>query len=105
MLVDYATKISTNVNFRHHLVEMGQHVKILTVHTNVFVPKDMKDVIVQSTLMTVLLSPAKTEEPAWMELVTTLVCVTMVLKENIAKSISMNVFHNHVKTVQLATNT
>lgn len=105
MLVDYAMKTSTNVNFRLLLVAMAQPARTPTDRINVSALKATKEKIVQSTLTTALHSLVKTAALASTALAITLACATKVSKENIAKLTSTNVSHNRVKTARPAINT
>jgi hypothetical protein len=102
---DCATKTSTSANFRHRLAEMVPHARTPTDLINASVPKDMKEETAQSTLMTALPSRAKTVERVSMASEITLVCATMVSKENTVKLTSTNACLNPVKTALLVTST
>lgn len=98
-------KISTNVNNQYHHAEMEQPVEILTDHTNVFVPKAMKERIVQLTQTIVHLIHVKMVELVSMVLEIIHACALMALRENTVKKMSMNACLSHVKMEQHASST
>lgn len=95
--VVYVMKTLMNVQFHHH-AEMEQLVETQTGRTIVFVQKVMKVMIVLSTQMIAHRIRVKTGVHVLMELVITLACALMALKENIVRPISTNVSQILAKT-------